>query len=103
MAEAHESGWTIVDHVCRQCFGRLLEREGVFRCSCCSATAPAAKGEIPSRCLCPCSMSEVVGRSGRGMTRQAFRCTRNPAPNQTNMSEITVMFGDVPAIAETKP
>jgi hypothetical protein len=65
----------LVDHVCRACMGRLLERLGddgvpVFACSNCGAEAPAQPG-LNWPPLCACSLTVD------GVRDMGVRCVRN--------------------------
>jgi hypothetical protein len=73
------SGWTIVDHACRHCFGRVLERDGVFRCADCAAeTNGGAAG------ICGCG---IVTEGGRKL----FRCAANPVPSATSLALVVIV------------
>lgn len=68
--------WTITDHVCTSCFGRVLRSARgpvVYRCSNCGAEASGLKGlEHPPICACNIRIGARVG---------AFRCERvEPTP-----------------------
>lgn len=58
--------WELVDHVCRICFGRLLERDGVVKCSNCGAEL---RGHV--RDLCCCGLKLKTGKNA------GIKCVRN--------------------------
>lgn len=61
--------WELIDHVCAACFGRLLARNGVYRCSNCGAAADVLK----SVCACGIRLN-----AGKGKTKDAgIRCVKN--------------------------
>lgn len=54
--------WTLTDHCCKFCFGRILASDApdgrkVFRCSCCEAQAEGASEAV----LCCCGMKLRTG------------------------------------------
>ena len=78
--------WTLTDHVCRVCFGRLLSRvdsDGVqqVRCANCGA---AVTGKVSGLCCCGITMSK-----GR---RAGFRCQRVPVQTPEKPMELEVVF-----------
>ena len=82
--------WTLTDHVCRVCFGRLLRRPGtdgarVYRCTNCGAEAQARV--VSSLCCCGMKL-----RSGRDM---GLRCVPNTNPRPECLSEIVAEVSDV--------
>ena len=70
--------WTVVDHACRGCGGRVLRRGDIFRCSSCEAES---KGNPTG--ICGCGMAGPDGKLG-------FRCKRNPA--RTLASRVAVVI-----------
>lgn len=64
-------GWTITDHVCRECFGRVLEHSTgdpvvmAYRCSNCGCEREAARIEA----FCCCGLHLKTGRDA------GIRCT----------------------------
>jgi len=63
-------GWALTPHCCRHCgIGRVLEREGLFRCALCGVEA---KGRVAALCAC-------------GV--QGYRCAANPARSAANPYE----------------
>ena len=91
--------WTMLDHVCRHCMGRLLQTDDVLMCAQCGKAETVAKGaKFPTFRLCCCGLSEPVGSRRVGMPhRQPFRCVPNPRKTEENSAEITCAFGDLPA------
>lgn len=84
--------WSLVDHICRVCFGRVLEgpagagwEAGAhrYRCSNCALEA------IARHATCICCCGEKIKGHGRNAERDAgVRCTRNPDPTPEFPSEI---------------
>ena len=79
-----EGTWTITDHVCRQCLGRVLQRGTVFRCAMCGAEG---QGEPAAICACGIAAPRLHGRP-------LFRCGPNPAPaaGEPGEAQIVVLF-----------
>lgn len=77
--------WAMTDHVCRSCFGRVLEAAEAapdghrYRCSNCGLEAT---GRRPAA-LCTCGTKLKNGRGDAGV-----RCERNPEPTPEFPSEI---------------
>ena len=93
--------WTVIDHVCRHCMGRILERGNDLRCADCGARATQVHLPrlVPSQPLCCCGLKEPVGST----VKQNFRCVPNPHKSAENRAEIVVSFGGLPASAEGAP
>lgn len=77
------AGWEPINHACRHCGGRLLQKEGadgvmVVRCPQCDATA---SGDHESLCCC----GEEVAGLGR-----VWECFVNPAPTRANPQVVLV-------------
>lgn len=75
--------WTLTDHICRACFGRVLRQpqgEGVrrYRCSNCGLEATGRDESA----LCACGLRLKGGRDA------GIRCERNPTPTPEFPSEI---------------
>jgi hypothetical protein len=73
--------WTIVDHVCRRCLGRVLARTDadgrrIARCADCGLEAV---GEHPAICACGIDT---------GAAKVRLRCERQAAPTAEYPSEI---------------
>lgn len=89
MAGASDHAWTITDHVCLACLGRVLERKGgegeatrIFRCSNCGASGIGRSGlSHPPICAC----GSKVGNKDAGL-----RCVRNDRQRPELLSEIIV-------------
>jgi hypothetical protein len=86
------SGWTLADHACRHCLGRIIERDRVFRCSVCGATA-----EGSPRPICGCGIT--VG--GDHAKPAGFRCGPNPKRSPVSPSEVLILFGERPAVVHS--
>jgi hypothetical protein len=85
-----EALWSITDHLCRHCLGRVLMGDtGVFLCSRCGAT-----GDGTPNTLCGCGIS--VGDSTLA-TKRLFKCVPNPRRSPACPSEIVISLGSVPA------
>lgn len=84
--------WTLVDHACRTCFGRVVEADGLFRCTGCGAQASGSPESICGCGVLPGPMAKRVGDAGA-----RFRCGPNPRRGPDSPAEIVVLFGDPPA------
>jgi hypothetical protein len=80
--------WRLSPHVCRRCFGRVLEGDGVFRCSVCGAVAA---GKVELMCACGLTVAQPSGNRVR-----AFRCITNPAPCPASPAEVVIVPLDAP-------
>jgi hypothetical protein len=89
-----ESDWTVVDHVCKACMGRLVGRAGeagrFYRCTNCGASSPPGEPPVMSApppsarrhpSICACSI-RFGGRDA------GIRCTVNTAKGADNPAEI---------------
>lgn len=90
-----EFTWSLTDHVCRACLGRVLMRRSVdgvrhYRCANC---AIEQVGKSPS-VLCCCGIT-----FGRARRDAGIRCVRNPKWTPECMSEIVA----VQAVTGGKP
>jgi hypothetical protein len=76
-----QSIWTVTDHVCVQCLGRVLQQGETYRCSQCGANG---QGEPAVICACGIAAPKLHGRT-------VFRCGPNPrrVPGEP---EIAVLF-----------
>jgi len=79
----------VTDHVCKACFGRILERElpdgtVVSRCADCEARADG-----PASAICAC------GALPKGF-RTRLVCIKNPRPREEAPSEIVVAEAAAP-------
>jgi hypothetical protein len=78
---ADDSGWKVLDHVCRLCYGRLLERDGVIRCAECDFEVTG-----PVQALCTCGAKLKNGRNA------GLRCQVNPTPTLEQPARVVVVF-----------
>ena len=84
-----DTGWRLVDHVCRSCLGRIVERNGVFLCSGCERTATGKPDAI-----CGCGMHlDGMPISARTL----FRCDVNPNQGPTSPARIVITYGGTAA------
>lgn len=79
--------WRLTDHVCRVCFGRVLERKGddgstIVRCANCGVEAHGQP-----KAICCCGVKTKKGRLA------GLRCMRNPEPTPEQPAELIVAFG----------
>ena len=83
--------WSIADHVCRECFGRVLRAQGggIYRCSGCEAEAAGSPTAI---CGCGIAIGPLALRAGLAGSR--FRCGRNPRRGPDSPAQFVVLFGD---------
>ena len=80
----HDGGFSLTDHACRVCLGRILERDGMFVCAICGAEAQGVPDAI-----CGCGLRARDVRKTGG-----FRCAPNPQPTPANPARVVIMFGD---------
>ena len=87
--------WTLTDHVCRICFGRVLERtdgrQHFARCSHCGAEA---RGTHLALCACG---TKIGGRDA------GLRCAPNPDRSPDDPAEYIAVCKDDEAATPTKP
>jgi hypothetical protein len=84
--------WRLTDHVCRVCFGRVLERKHatpdgpitVVRCANCGTELIKARVQD----LCCCGLKTSTGKDA------GFRCRRNEQPTPEQPAELAVAFGE---------
>jgi hypothetical protein len=77
--------WRVVDHVCKKCFGRILERDlhdGSVAARCADCAAESDGGGAAS--LCACSALP------KGF-RTRLQCVKNDRPCEEVPSEIVVV------------
>ena len=79
-------GYSLVDHACRHCGGRIVQGGDTFRCSTCGATTCGRPDEV-----CGCGILPKLNSPTR------FRCGPNPRKCEEFPSEIVILFGDQPA------
>lgn len=86
-----EAGWTITDHVCRVCYGRVLTRTTEAgteaRCACCglSHTVATDQRAVAHRSICACSTQP------RGAGKVRMQCVPNPCRTPEVPVEIAVI------------
>lgn len=75
--------WTLTDHICRSCMGRVIKRPGIgprryYRCTNCGTEVEGTT----TAALCCCGMKLRTGRDA------GVRCARNTEPSPECQSEI---------------
>lgn len=93
---ADDRKWTLTDHVCRLCFGRILEtvepdRTHRARCSNCGTEV---RGTHLKLCACGTKL-----RDGRDA---GLRCVENPNRGPEDMAEIIAVFQDDDVLEEQR-
>lgn len=83
---AETTQWTVIDHVCRFCYGRLLTRvneknETVVRCADCETEMI---GRHESLCAC--------GAKLRNGQIAGLKCQLNPSPTVEQPARVVVVF-----------
>lgn len=77
--------WELIDHVCKHCFGRLLQRhdeDGVtVRCAECETEVRGAVGG-----LCACGAKLPNGRLA------GLKCKVNPSPTLEQPARVVVFY-----------
>lgn len=84
MSATTQGLWTVTDHLCRECLGRILYRvdgaaAGTHQCSNCAADAAGA-----IEALCSCGLRLKDGKD------MGFRCLPNPKRGPDFPAEIVV-------------
>lgn len=87
MADSSTQLWTLTDHVCRVCFGRILRTSadenapaGVHRYRCSNCGVEASARQVSSVCSCGLRL-----KSGKDA---GIRCERNTEPTPEFPSEV---------------
>jgi hypothetical protein len=88
--------WSLADHACRFCLGRVLRHKNTFRCSDCGVSCQGGEDGIPKE-ICGCGMKVDAIRQRTGTT-DVFRCGPNPHRSHNSPAEIVILFGAVAAI-----
>lgn len=83
--------WTLTDHACRVCLGRVLVQGDRYRCADCGAA-----GEGSHESICGCGI-KVAGRRG------GFKCAVNPNPGPGCPAEVLIEFSGSKATGAKKP
>lgn len=88
-----ELSWTITNHICRVCMGRVLKRAtiggpAVYRCACCGVEGTGSHSSI-----CTCGMT---WRKGKAAINAGVRCVENPERSPECMSEIVAVSVEPP-------
>lgn len=84
--------WRLTEHVCRVCFGRVLERtngagQRVVRCANCGTELV----DSAVKALCCCGLKTSHGKDA------GMRCRRNDHPTPEQPAELAVGFGEAKA------
>jgi hypothetical protein len=87
-----EAAFSLTDHACRVCLGRILLRDGVYMCSVCETSAT---GRVEA--ICGCGMKSLGGRDLPKGLSGAYRCAVNAERSVINPARIVVMYGNVQA------
>jgi hypothetical protein len=89
-------GWTILDHLCRLCCGRLLRCGSEIRCADCLSIGGPSKRVAVVACydLCFCGVTAATSVVAGRPRRQYFRCGPATLPLHPGAAEIQVNFGD---------
>lgn len=74
------SAFSLTDHACRHCGGRVLQAGDQFRCGTCSAV-----GMGSTKAICGCGAFPNVKGGG-------YRCEANPNRNPANPAEIVIAW-----------
>lgn len=88
--------WRLTEHVCRVCFGRVLERwqdtpDGKVRVVRCANCATELWNQ-PVTHLCCCGLKTSNGKDA------GLRCRRNERPTPEQPAELAVGFGEPKAV-----
>lgn len=88
-------GWSLTEHACRTCGGRILQKRLEYMCADCERTA-LHKVEA----LCGCGMRAPKDHlSDRNHLLQAYRCAIN-SQSWAIPQKICIFFGSSPAVPE---
>lgn len=93
--------WRLTEHVCRVCFGRVLERwqdtpDGKVRVVRCANCATELWNQ-PVTHLCCCGLKTSNGKDA------GLRCRRNERPTPEQPAELAVAFGEPKAVMPRAP
>ena len=77
-------GWSLTEHACRACLGRILQRGSTFVCAICGDESTGSPAGI-----CGCGI-RIDGATGRAA---GFRCQSNPARSPASPAIIVIGFG----------
>ena len=86
--------WSITDHACRVCLGRVLTRKAfdgrkLYRCACCGLE----RDGTGTQALCCCG---IKLRPGHGPMDAGVRCVPNPGRSPENLAEIVAVQVSAP-------
>ena len=83
--------WSVTNHACSRCFGRVLQAQGgtTYRCSGCEAEATGSPAGI---CGCGIAVGPIAMRAGLAGSR--FHCGPNPRRGADSPAQISILFGD---------
>lgn len=81
-----EAGFSLTDHCCRTCAGRVLVRNGEFMCATCEARGTAVEA------VCACGM-RAAGNDLPKRLKGAYKCAVNPGRSVVSPARIVVTYG----------
>jgi hypothetical protein len=84
--------FSLTDHCCRACCGRVLVRNNIFMCSVCETMAA---NDVTA--ICACGMRAASQRDLPKGLQNAYRCAINQNRTVVNPARIVVLYGDEPA------
>jgi hypothetical protein len=87
-----EHRYSMTDHCCRHCLGRILVRRNVYVCSVCEVESQGRPTGI-----CACGMTAAKDAALPAGLRNAYRCGINPDRSGINPARIVVLYGGKPA------
>jgi len=87
MTRTEPAKWSLVLHACRTCGGRILEAEGLYRCSTCGAQCLNRPDGI-----CGCGAFPFRSKQPGAPLASPFRCGLNPNQGPQNPAEVVILF-----------
>lgn len=91
ICEGGGSAFSLTDHACKHCGGRILQAGDQFRCANC---AVIGMGTVTT--VCGCGAFPNVRGGG-------YRCGKNPAKTAENPAEIVIHWAPTPAAPRRAP
>jgi len=79
-------GWNLTEHVCAECFGRVLAKTGagetIYRCACCGH-----HGAHKVSTVCACGMTFKRRKASEPVKTIGIHCHANPNKNPASPAE----------------
>jgi hypothetical protein len=86
--------WTLVQHCCRFCLGRIASDGETYHCTNCGVEAAGVRDGKPVA-ICGCGMRPSPKSKGH---LKSFACGPNPDRTPQNPAEIVILFAGAAAV-----